>query len=235
MKIVTAQEMREIDRKTIEDYGISGLLLMERAGLAVAAKIKEVFGRKRVIVISGSGNNGGDGFVVARNLHNDGWDVKAFLAGEPGDLKGDALFQFKAAVRFGVSVRPAGELLKQYSSVFGPHALIVDALLGTGISKPVVGRLSEIVRLINESGLPVFSVDIPSGISSDNGQIMGCAVKADFTVTFGLPKRGHLLYPGAGLSGRLFIEDIGFPRELLEPGRFDTELIEKEEVSACIS
>lgn len=234
MKIVTAKEMREIDRKTIEDYGISGVLLMERAGLAVAAKIKEICGRKRVIVISGSGNNGGDGLVVARNLHNDGWNVKAFLAGEPEDLKGDALFQYKAAVRFGVSVRPAEELLKQCSSVFGHHALIVDALLGTGISKPVTGRLSEIIRLINESGLPVFSVDIPSGISSDNGQVMGCAVGADFTVTFGLPKRGHLLYPGAGLSGRLFIEDIGFPRELLDPGRFDTELIEKKEVSALV-
>jgi NAD(P)H-hydrate epimerase len=234
MKIVTAEEMRELDRKTVEEYGISGVVLMERAGIAVAARIKEIYGRKRIIVISGRGNNGGDGLAVARDLHNEGWDVKVFLISMPEELKGDALFQYKAAMQLGVSVQPIEELLTCHASIFSRHSLIVDAILGTGLSKTVTGNLSEVISLINGSGLPVVSVDIPSGVSSDSGQVMGVAVRADHTVAFGLPKRGHFLYPGAELSGRLFVEDIGFPRELLDPGRSDIELIEKREVSALI-
>jgi len=233
MKIVTSEEMREIDRKTIEEYGISGVVLMERAGLAVAAKIKEIYGRKRIIVISGSGNNGGDGLVVARDLHNEGWDVKVFLTSKPEDLKGDALFHYEAAIRFGVYIRQVDELA-HYPSGYGRHTLIVDAILGTGLSKPVTGKLLEVVGLINRSGLPILSVDIPSGVSSDDGQVMGDSVKADSTVTFGLPKRGHYLHPGAELAGSLYVEDIGFPRELLESGTLDTELLEKKDVSALI-
>ena len=95
MKVVTAAEMQEIDEKTIREPGISGLVLMERAGLAVVSKIKELFGRKKVIVVSGAGNNGGDGMVIARNLHNEGWDVEVFLTAMPEDLKGDALSQYQ--------------------------------------------------------------------------------------------------------------------------------------------
>jgi ADP-dependent NAD(P)H-hydrate dehydratase / NAD(P)H-hydrate epimerase len=233
MRIVTAEEMREIDRQTIAGYGISGVILMERAGLAVGTKIKEIYGRKKIIVISGPGNNGGDGLVVARNLHNEGWEVKVFLTSNPEDLKGDALSRYETAMRFGLSIHPAEELTHN-PSVFARHALIVDAIFGTGLSKPVAGRVSKVIRLINDSELPVISVDIPSGVSSDSGQIMGDAVKADHTVTFGLPKRGHFVYPGAGLTGRLFVEDIGFPRELLAPGGSGTELIAKEDVAAII-
>jgi NAD(P)H-hydrate epimerase len=234
MKVVTAEEMRAIDTKTIEEYGIAGSVLMEKAGLAVMTRIKEIFGRKRIIVMSGSGNNGGDGLVVARNLHNEGWDVRVFLTCGPEDLSADALSQYKAAIRFGVSIGPAEDLLVQERTGFAHHALIVDALLGTGLGRPVEGRLSEVISVINRSGLPVVSVDIPSGISSDNGQVMGTAVRADCTVTFGLPKRGHLLHPGAEFSGKLFVEDIGFPRELCDPGSLDTELIERTGVSALI-
>jgi NAD(P)H-hydrate epimerase len=112
--------------------------------------------------------------------------------------------------------------------------LIVDCGLRYRLSKPVTGGLSEVIRLINSSGLPVISVDIPSGVSSYNGQVMGDAVRADYTVTFGLPKRGHLLYPGAELSGGLFVEDIGFPNELLESESIDTELIEGQEICRLI-
>ncbi len=234
MKIVTAKDMRRIDMKAVEEFGISGLVLMERAGLSVAAKIKELFGRKKIIVLSGSGNNGGDGLVVARDLHNEGWNVKVFLIPNPEDLKGDALSQYKAANRFKVPIQSIDEFLAHYPSVFGRHSLIVDALLGTGLSKPVKGRLSEAVNVINGSGLPVISVDIPSGISSDSGQIMGNAVRADYTVTFGLAKRGHFLHPGAEMTGRLFIEDIGFPQELLGPEGFNTELLEKKDVASLI-
>jgi ADP-dependent NAD(P)H-hydrate dehydratase / NAD(P)H-hydrate epimerase len=234
MRIVTADEMREIDRQTTEGYGISGVVLMERAGLAVVRRIKEIYGRKKIVVISGGGSNGGDGLVVARNLHNDGWDVKVFLLTDPGELSSDALSQYEAATRFGLSIRPAEELFTQNPSVLMHHTLIVDAILGTGLSRTVAGKVSKIVRLINDSGLPVVSVDIPSGVSSDNGQIMGDAIRADHTITFGLPKRGHFLHPGARLSGRLYIEDIGFPRELLESGESGTELITKDAVSGIM-
>jgi hydroxyethylthiazole kinase-like uncharacterized protein yjeF len=234
MKVVTAEEMRKIDRETVEGFGIPGVVLMERAGLAVSSKIKELVGRKRVLVVSGSGNNGGDGLVVARNLHNEGWDIRVFLAARPEDLKGDALIQYKAAVNFGVNIQPIKELLTNYSSLIARHSIIVDAILGTGLSKNVTGILSDVIRLINKSKRPVFSVDIPSGISSDNGQVMGEAVKAEYTVTFGLPKRGHLLYPGAEYSGKLFIEDIGFPEELIRSEKCNVELLEKNAVSALI-
>jgi len=234
MKVVTAEEMREIDKKTIEGCGILGVVLMERAGLAVASKIKEIFGRKRVIIVSGSGNNGGDGLVVARNLHNEGWDVKVFLTSRPEDLKGDALSQYKSTVKFGVEIQPVKELLTHYSSVLTRHPIIVDAILGTGLSKNVTGKLSEVISLLNKSNIPIISVDIPSGISSDSGQVMGVAVRADYTVTFGLPKRGHLLYPGAEYSGKLFIEDIGFPEELLGTEKLNIELLMKDYISALI-
>jgi NAD(P)H-hydrate epimerase len=234
MKVVTAEEMREIDKKTIEECGILGVVLMERAGFAVVSIIKEIFGHKRVIIVSGSGNNGGDGLVVARNLHNEGWDVKVFLTSRPEDLKGDALSQYKSAVKFGVEIQPVKELLTHYSSVLTRHPIIVDAILGTGLSKNVTGKLSEVISLLNKSNIPIISVDIPSGISSDNGRVMGVAVRADYTVTFGLPKRGHLLYPGAEYSGKLFIEDIGFPEELLGTEKLNIELLMKDYISALI-
>ena len=226
--------MREIDKRTIEAYGIPGSVLMERAGLAVASRLKELFGRKRVVVIAGPGNNGGDGMVVARVLHNEGWDVEAFLISGPENLRGDALSEYTSAIKLGVRVQPVEELLVQHSSIFRRHSVIVDAILGTGLSKNITGKISEVVKVINRSGLPVISVDIPSGISSDNGQVMGDAVKAYCTVTFGLPKRGHLLYPGAEYAGTLIVENIGFPQEFLTSDRIRTELLEKDDVSRLI-
>jgi ADP-dependent NAD(P)H-hydrate dehydratase / NAD(P)H-hydrate epimerase len=228
MRVVTAAEMQEIDEKTIMETGISGLVLMERAGFAVVSKIKDLFGRKKVIVVSGAGNNGGDGMVIARNLHNENWDVNVFLTAVPEDLKGDALSQYKTALKCGVSIKPAEELIVRKASIFTRHSIIVDAILGTGLKKNVTGKLSEIINILNQSALPVVSVDIPSGISSDNGQIMGTAIRADYTVTFGLPKRGHFLHPGAEFSGKLFIEDIGFPKALLGSEKPWVELLERD-------
>src|SRR4030042_7029638 len=234
MKVVTAEEMRIIDRGTIEGYSIPGSVLMERAGLAVASRIKETFSPRKVIIIAGSGNNGGDGLVVARNLYNEGWDVKVFLTVKPEDLKGDALLQYRIAVKFGLKIYPINEFLTNCSSLITRHCILVDALLGTGISKKVTGLLPEVISYLNRSNVPIISVDIPSGVSSDNGQIMGEAVRADYTVTFGLSKRGHLLYPGAQHSGKLFIEYIGFPKELLNSEKLHIELLTKDKVSPLI-
>jgi NAD(P)H-hydrate epimerase len=114
------------------------------------------------------------------------------------------------------------------------HSVIVDAILGTGLSKNVSGKLSEVISLLNKSNIPIISVDIPSGISSDNGRVMGAAVRADYTVSFGLPKRGHLLYPGAEYTGKLFVEDIGFPKELFRTEKLNIELLMKDYISTLI-
>ncbi|MEW6001766.1 MAG: NAD(P)H-hydrate dehydratase [Nitrospirota bacterium] len=234
MKVVTSEEMRNIDKETIEGYGISGLVLMERAGLAVAYRIKEKFGCRKVVVVAGSGNNGGDGLVVARNLHNEGWEVKVFLTSKPEDLKGDALVQYKTAAKFGIYIQPVKELFDNYASILTGHSIIVDALLGTGLSKNVSGILADVISSLNKSGLPIVSIDIPSGISSDNGHVMGVSVKADYTVTFGLPKRGHLLYPGAEHAGKFFVEDIGFPEKLLKSEGLKVDLLEKKNIASLI-
>ena len=230
MKVVTSQEMREIDRRTIEEFGIAGQVLMERAGMAVASKVKELFTQRKTIVLAGGGNNGGDGIVVARELFNSGWHVKVLLFAKQNKLSPDCLSQFRSAKRAGVPV----EIRTGITGGDLHSALVVDALFGTGLNKEIKGNLTEVILSLNRSDSPVLSVDIPSGISADSGQVMGVAVNADYTVTFGLPKRGHLLYPGADYAGKLFIENIGFPEELLTSDDLTVELLEKQYISQLI-
>jgi len=234
MKIVTSKEMREIDSKTITEYKIPGCVLMEKAGYAVASKIKELHHKNKVIVFSGSGNNGGDGMVTARILKSQGHEVIIILLCVVQNIKGDALTQYYAALKYGIPFYNAKYFLENHTELLKPDSIIVDAIFGTGLNKEITGEISEIINLINSSKLPVISVDIPSGISSDTGQILGTAIKAKYTVTFGLPKKGHLLYPGAEYTGNLFIENIGFPEELLESDTLKIELLEKNKVSLLI-
>ncbi|TAN43368.1 MAG: NAD(P)H-hydrate dehydratase [Nitrospirae bacterium] len=230
MRIVTAEEMRDIDRRTIRDYGISGRVLMERAGLLVAEKVAELFEKKKVLVLAGSGNNGGDGLVAARELSRLGWQVKALLPGRKEKLSADCLVQLRAAQKAGVSAEFRSGLDEKDLHA----AIIIDALFGTGLNKPVSPALAGIMRQVNRSGRPVVSVDIPSGIAADDGRVMGEAVRADLTVTFGLPKRGHLIHPGAEYTGRLIVGDIGFPAELLRPENLRARLIGRDEVIPLI-
>ncbi|MFC1549377.1 NAD(P)H-hydrate dehydratase [Nitrospirota bacterium] len=206
--------MQRVDRRTIRSFGIPGPVLMERAGLAVVSRITERFGGSKVLVIAGTGNNGGDGIMAARELRNIGYRTSVLIAGKKEKLSRDAAAQYRSADAMGVPIR-------FYSSFIKPRpeelhgAIIVDALVGTGLAKDIKGSLARTIDTINDSGCPVVSVDIPSGVSADTGQVLGTAVQADFTVTFGTLKRGHLLYPGAELSGKVFVHDIGFPRQLL--------------------
>ena len=227
MKVVTAEEMRLIDEETIKKYGITGPTLMERAGLSVAVRIRELFDKRKVLVFAGNGNNGGDGIVAARNLFDWGWNVKVLLMGKADALSPDCLAQYRTARKMGVPF----EFRTAVSDKDMHAAIVVDALLGTGINKPVLPPLSEVIDALNRADNQVVSVDIPSGISAADGQIKGAAVLADYTVTFGLPKHGHLLYPGAGHTGHLFVEDIGFPAELLNSESLKTDTIEQKDVS----
>lgn len=230
MKIVTAEQMRSIDKKTIEKYGISASVLMERAGLTVANKVKELFDKKKIIVLSGGGNNGGDGLVTARNLHNWGWNVKVLLMLKEDKLSPKCLEQFRIAKKIGVPI----EFRTSINETDLHNAVVVDSLLGTGINKTVTLPLSDVIAFLNKSDAKVLSVDIPSGISSDSAQIMGEAVMADYTVTFGLSKIGHVMHPGAEHTGKLFIEDIGFPEELLKSEDLKIQTIEEKDASLLI-
>jgi hydroxyethylthiazole kinase-like uncharacterized protein yjeF len=230
MKVVTAEQMRSIDRKTIQEYGMPGAVLMERAGLSVARKIRELFEKRKVVVLAGGGNNGGDGIVVARDLHNRGWNVRVILMAKEGRLSADCLSQYRIAKKMGVPVT----FRTSISNTDLHSAVVVDAIFGTGLSKPVTSPLAEVVRFVNAAAVPVVSVDIPSGIFSDNGQVMGEAVRADYTITFGLPKVGHIIHPGAGCCGELFVEDIGFPQELLVSDAIKVQTVEREMVSVLV-
>ncbi len=232
MKIASAQEMREIDRRTIEEYGICSLVLMERAGLNVAEKAREITKPQKTIVLCGAGNNGGDGLVAARLLKNLDWNVKAFFLGSETKASEDCKTQLRLARKFGVPV------VSMHPDDKDLHAaLVIDAIFGTGLSKPITGRLAETIKLVNASGNTVIAVDISSGISSDTGEVMGAAVEADYTVTFGLPKAGHFLFPGpasAGHTGKLTISDIGFPQELLKQDSLKLELPEREDMAMLV-
>jgi hydroxyethylthiazole kinase-like uncharacterized protein yjeF len=230
MKVVTAEQMRSIDKKTIENYGIPGAVLMERAGLSVSRKIRELFDKRKVVVLAGGGNNGGDGIVAARDLFNRGWNVKVVLLSKEGKLSPDCLAQYRTAKKMGVPTAFRTTL----SSADLHSAVVVDAIFGTGLSKAITSPLADVVRFLNASGAPVVSIDISSGISSDTGQIMGEAVRGDYTITFGLPKVGHLIYPGAEYAGKLFVENIGFPEELLASESIGVQTVEKAMASALV-
>lgn len=235
MKVVTSNEMREIDSITINEIGVPSSVLMERAGLAVVKIIKDLsIENKKIIVIAGNGNNGGDGIVVARNLKNDGWDVKTFIFSEPEKLKEDTFKQYKIAINYGIKFENIKNFLNQSSVLKKEYNLLVDAIFGTGLSKDITDIYKDTIELINKSNFKVISIDIPSGISSDNGQILGTAIKADYTITFGLPKRGHFLYPGFLNTGILFIENIGFPEYLLTSDNLKVELLEKNYIRSII-
>ncbi len=225
MKVSTVSQMRNLDRTAIETYGIAPELLMENAGQAVAAAILQRFGvkGKRFVIFCGLGNNGGDGFVVARKLHSDGGTVKVFVLGDPAKLKGAAGMNAEVVSRLPIAVEQLASAAAAGREV--AHCdCVVDAILGTGITRDVRGLYRDVIELINGSGKTVFSVDIPSGVHGDTGQVMGAAVEADGTVTFGLPKIGNLLSPGIDLGGQLYVSHISFPPTMVTADTLQVEV-----------
>jgi hydroxyethylthiazole kinase-like uncharacterized protein yjeF len=224
MKVSTVDQMRNLDRRAIERFKTPDTLLMENAGEAVYFVIHSEFGikGKRFIIFCGIGNNGGDGFVVARKLHSNGGLITVFLLGDNKKLTGCAKDNFDTILALPIQIENVTSTEQLIPYIAGSNA-IVDAIFGTGLVRDVGGIYGEVIDLINKSGKTVFSVDIPSGINGDNGQVMGCAVKANFTVTFGLPKLGNLLYPGFELCGKLYVTHISF-----SPSLYDTDEIKVE-------
>jgi hydroxyethylthiazole kinase-like uncharacterized protein yjeF len=214
--VLTPEEMGRADRLTIES-GIPGIDLMERAGAAVAraaASLAQLDGR--VLVLCGPGNNGGDGFVAARLLAADGYSVDVVLLKEPKGLKGDAALAFEA-MDLPFEVLTDGD--RAAESLYTKAAacdVIIDALFGAGLDRPLTGLAASVVEAVNRSGVPVVAVDLPSGVNGATGEIQGGAIKARATVTFFLKKPGHLLYPGCGLCGPVTVADIGIKEGVLD-------------------
>jgi len=205
--------MREADRMTIGELGLQGLVLMESAAWAVTEVVAGRFpDAGKVVVVCGPGNNGGDGLAVARQLHGGGREVVVGLAAVRRELKGDAAVQLELARRFGVRIvecaRSTGERLAE---LLGGADVVVDALFGTGLDRPLTGRWARAVRAINDGGAPVVAVDIPSGLQGASGAVPEDAVAAEVTVTFGAPKLAHVLPPACWRCGEVAVADIGIP------------------------
>ena len=227
MKISRVAEMRSLDRRAIEKYGIPGVILMENAGEATYFVILKEFGvvGKRFVVVCGAGHNGGDGLVVARKLFSMRADVQIFCLGTSDRFDNTVNYHYQMVEHIGIPFvsLPADDLSPLRAALTSADA-VVDAIFGTGLSREVKGRYAEAIRLINAAGKPVFSIDIPSGIAGDTGEVMGVAVKASYTVTYGLPKWGNLLYPGFEHGGRLFVTHISFPPESYQSDEIAAEV-----------
>jgi NAD(P)H-hydrate epimerase len=202
--LLTCPEMAAADKAAIAT-GVSGLRLMEAAGAAVAREIAARFARGSVAVLCGPGNNGGDGFVVARLLRAEGWDVRVGLLGAREALRGDAAAM---AGRWDGAIEPASP------AMLSGDTLVVDAMFGAGLSRPLDGAALALVASM--AGRRVVAVDVPSGVAGDSGEVLGAAPRAALTVTFFRRKPGHLLYPGRGLCGETVVADIGIPASVLD-------------------
>ena len=235
MKILTAREMKEIDRAAIEEIGIPGTVLMENAGLRVVRALKGRFSKpedETIVIVAGKGNNGGDGFVVARHLFNSGVRSEVLLLAAKEEVKGDAAVNLAVVLKLGIPVteiRTSAEWKKARVKVF--HAtVLVDALFGTGLLKPLDGLFAEAVVDINKSAAFKVAIDIPSGLSSDTFEMIGPCVKADMTVALAAPKIAHIFPPAAECVGELVIAPIGVPPFLLEKPELKLELVEGKTV-----
>jgi NAD(P)H-hydrate epimerase len=217
MKVSSVAQMRQMDRSAIERGGISELLLMECAGLAATEVITRHYAvrGKRWLLLCGTGNNGGDGLVVARHLHSRGAQVQIVLLGDAQRFGEAAATNWATVNKLALpvlSTADAQPILAEIERCDG----VVDGLLGTGITRAVEGLYAEVIAAVNASGKWVVSLDIASGTNGDTGRVMGVAIQAQHTITFGLPKTGNLLYPGFVLGGKLWVSHIGFPPRLYE-------------------
>jgi NAD(P)H-hydrate epimerase len=210
---LTRAQVREIDRRAIEDYHIPGIVLMENSALAsapLALRLMNDHATNTAAIICGGGNNGGDGLAIARHLHNAGKDVRIHLASDPGKYSGDALINWRIVQAMKLSTEPADpQVIKRIS-----NALVIDAIFGTGLTSPPREPYPSIIAAIKTADCPVLAIDVPSGLDCDTGRPLGRCVQAHSTITFVAEKVG---FPNAlDYLGDTFVGDIGCPRELIE-------------------
>lgn len=208
-KVCNTLQMKELEKKA-ESMGIIPLLLMENASLAVANYLKKItdIKNKKILVVCGRGNNGGDGMAVARHLYNSGADVNVLLVDGNKNFSKETEANFNILKNLGIKITLTSETMEKIDTLFISSEIIVDALFGTGLTREVAGIYKELIEKMNDSKKFILSIDIPSGVNSDTGEIMGVAVRANATVALGYLKLGHLLFPGREYCGDLEVTDI---------------------------
>lgn len=221
MKVASSGQMNEIDKRTINEIGIPGMVLMENASLKVAEEALKSLGNatgRTVYIFAGKGNNGGDAFAVARHLFNRGADTRVFIPANKKDIKNDAAVNLDILERMKVEVLELTDhsQLPPLKAGLKDADLIIDGILGTGFKGKISGILEKVIEIVNSAGKPVISIDIPSGVNGDTGETPGICVKADKTVTFALPKTGLVVHPGCEFTGELVVEDISIPKSVVE-------------------
>ena len=221
MRVLTTAQMRDADRRTIDEVGIPSAVLMENAGRHVVAALERQLPNLadlRVAVVCGKGNNGGDGFVVARVLEASGVDTRVYLPASASEVAGDARVNLLALRAVGVSVAEVAEpdAWAAHLPEIGACDVIVDALFGTGLTRPLEGHWRTVVGDLNASGVPIVSVDLPSGLTADTALLVGETIDATLTVTLGAPKLSLLVPPAATRAGDVVVADIGIPDAVIE-------------------
>ena len=215
MKYVTPDEMRQIDYITQENVGIPGIVLMENAGRSVAEAVINTCKKGRVVVVCGRGNNGGDGFVCARHLINNGFEVEIFLIGEPEKLAKNAMINYNILGKMGADIKLlAYQSIEFFKEELSFASCIVDAIFGIGISREIEDPYKTIIDIINICGKCVISVDVPSGLDAASGNVLGTCIKASKTVTFAYPKKGFIRKSGPRQVGELVVADISIPKHI---------------------
>ena len=239
MKISLVEEMRAIDAKAKDEYGIPELVLMENAGHRTAEAVCELLGQpdgKSVIVLAGTGNNGGDAFAAARHLVNDGARVKIFLVGDPEHLTVSAAKNRATDEKMGIEIYEltSDRAWDRLNVSLRFADVVVDGILGTGIHGELKKPVLRLIETVNASGKAVVSIDIPSGVIADTGAVTSVAIQAATTLTLGLPKPGHFLCPGAACTGELLVDDIGLPSGLLTDDDIRQTLLDDEAAKALL-
>lgn len=229
MRVVTSAQIAELDRRATAEYGISTIALMDQAGRRVAEAVSSLLrdhGGRRVVVLAGRGNNGGDGLVAARYLRTVGFQVAAYILADEREYHGEVRRALEAAKDAGVPVTTiAHASLAGVEQSMAATDVIVDALFGTGFRGPAQGEAAVLIELANQTGKPIVAVDIPSGLQADTGRFEDPCIRAMATVTMGLPKVGLLVYPGAEAAGTIYVADIGYPAALVDDPAISTHLV----------
>jgi hydroxyethylthiazole kinase-like uncharacterized protein yjeF len=231
MLLVTPSQMQALDRRAIEDFSIPGLILMENAGRGVSRLIERRFADRLslgVVVLAGPGNNGGDGFVIARHLHQARIKVHVLALIPKDRFSGDARTNCEIVQRLGIPILEcldSGSLSDKHE-LCRNTGIIVDALFGTGLARDVTGRFAEAIEIANRSPAPIVAVDMPSGLSAETGRPLGTAVLAHLTATMGLAKVGQVIHPGVEYVGELHVIDIGIPASAVAEADIRNELLD---------
>lgn len=240
MLVVTAEQMQAIDRQTIEHFLIPGLILMENAGRGVSDLVMQRYSRQLdtggALVLIGPGNNGGDGFVIARHLFQAGYRVRMLLLASEKKFQEEALTNFHAAKRLKIPCIQCleSDAIQSVSDFFKTSGVIIDSIFGTGLTREVKGRFAQAIEMANASPSPVVAVDTPSGLCTDTGRPLGTAIRADITATMALTKLGHVLEDGPAFTGELMVVEIGIPSGAVSKAAIQCELFDKDSFQALL-